>query len=237
MRLADFESLVRRLSSEVPSDFLEGIAEVSVSPKSVPHPTRAEIYTLGECIPLPAPAGTPSGAVQSRVVLYHGSFVNLARLNPDFDWRAEAWETLTHELRHHVEWRAHAPALEAYDRAVEQNFARQEGEAFDPGFYLDGDSPVPGVYEVDGDYFLDQVVRTPPAELELDWHGVRYRATAPKGLRLPAFLAIEGALEPPPGELVLVLRRKPRLTDLFRPAEPFAAVVPVSPVPATPGRN
>ena len=125
-----------------------------MSPKSVPHPTRAEIYTMGECIPLPAPAGTPAGAVQSRVVLYHGSFVNLARLDPDFDWRTEAWETLTHELRHHVEWRAHAPALEAYDRAVEQNFARQEGESFDPGFYLDGDSPVPGVYEVDGDYFI-----------------------------------------------------------------------------------
>ena len=58
MRLSDFESLVRRLSSEVPPDFLEGVAEVAVSPKSVPHPTRAEIYTMGECIPLPAPAGT-----------------------------------------------------------------------------------------------------------------------------------------------------------------------------------
>src|SRR5712692_2728789 len=64
-----------------------------------------------------------------------------ARLDPDFDWREEAWETLTHELRHHVEWRARAPGLEAYDRAVEANFARQEGERFDPALYLDGDSP------------------------------------------------------------------------------------------------
>jgi zinicin-like metallopeptidase len=230
MRLSDFESLIRRLSSEVPPDFLEGVAEVAVSPKSVPHPTRAEIYTMGECIPLPAPAGTPTGAVQSRVVLYHGSFVNLARLDPDFDWRTEAWETLTHELRHHVEWRAHAPTLEAYDRAAEQNFARQEGESFDPGFYLDGDSPVPGVYEVDGDYFIDHVVRTPPAELQVEWHGARYQAPRPAGLHLPAFLTIEGVVEPPPGELLLVLRRKPRLTDLFRAAEPFTAVVPVTAV-------
>jgi len=85
------------------------------------------------------------------------------------------------------------------------------------------------VYEVDGDYFLDHVVRIPPAEVKLDWHGGRYRAPAPAGLRLPAFLAIEGVLEPPPGELVLVLRRKPRLTDLFRRGETFAAAVTVAP--------
>ena len=232
MRFSDFDALVRRLSSELPADFLEGVTEIVASPKSVPHPTRADIYTLGECIPLPAPAGEPAGGVQSRIVLYHGSFQNLARLDPDFDWRAETWDTLTHEVRHHVEWRARAPALEAYDRAVEQNFARDEGEPFDPAFYLDGDSPVAGVYEVEGDYFLDRVVRAPPAELELDWHGARYRAPAPAGLWLPAFLTIEGVAEPPPGDLVLVLRRKPRLTDLFRPGETFTAVVAVTPVSA-----
>lgn len=225
MRLADFEALVRRLSADIPPAFFDGIAEVAVSPKSVPHPTRAEIYTLGECIPLPAPEGSPAKAIQSRIVLYHGSFAKLARLDAGFDWREEAWETLTHELRHHVEWRAHAPALEAYDRAAEQNFARQEGERFDPGFYLDGESPAEGVYEVDGDFFLDRVVRTPPASLDFDWHGERYRAPTPPGLALPAFLTIEGVGEPPPGELVLVLRRKPRLLDLVRPVVPFVATV------------
>jgi hypothetical protein len=225
VRLSDFESLVHRLSSDVPPAFFDGVAEVVVSPKSVPHPTRAEIYTLGECIPLPAPDGAPAGAIQSRIVLYHGSFVKLARLDPDFDWREEAWETLTHELRHHVEWRARAPGLEAYDRAVEANFARQEGERFDPAFYLDGDSPADGVYEVDGDYFLERVVRTPPSTLELAWHGERYHAPAPAGLSLPAFITVEGVTEPPPGDLVLVLRRKPRLTDLFRPVELFTATV------------
>ena len=62
MRLSDFESLIRRLSSEVPPDFLEGIAEVAVSPQSVPHPTRAEIYTMGECIPLPVGDAGRGGA-------------------------------------------------------------------------------------------------------------------------------------------------------------------------------
>jgi hypothetical protein len=229
MRLADFEALVRRLTAEVPPAFFEGVAEVVVSPKSVPHPTRADIYTLGECIPLPAPEGASAGATQSRIVLYHGSFVKLARLDPEFDWREEAWETLTHELRHHVEWRARAPALEAYDRAAEENFARQEGERFDTAFYLDGDSPAEGVYEIDGDFFLDRVVRARPASLELDWHGERYRAPIPPALTLPAFLTIDGVTEPPPGDLVLVLRRRPRITDLFRRAEPFLATVRVTP--------
>ena len=54
MRLSDFEAMVRRLADEVPADFLEGIAEIAVSPLSVTHTERAEIYTLGECIPLPS---------------------------------------------------------------------------------------------------------------------------------------------------------------------------------------
>jgi hypothetical protein len=237
MRLSDFEALVHRLVSEVPADFLDGVADVAVSPKSIPHPTRAEIYTMGECIPLPTPVGAPADVVQSRVVLYHGSFVQLARLDPDFDWRTEAWETLTHELRHHVEWRAHDRALEAYDDAAEQNFARQEGERFDPGFHLGGESPAPGVYEVDGDYFLDQVVGSVPSELRLSWHGSSYRAPTPAGLDLPAFLTIEGLAEPPPGDLVLVLRRKPRVIDLFRRGKPFTAVVSVTPVADAPAQR
>lgn len=229
MRFSDFDVLVRRLSADLPSHFLDGIAGIVVSPGSVPHPTRADIYTMGECIPLPAPAGEPAGGVQSRIVLYHGSFQQLARLDPDFDWRAEAWETLTHELRHHVEWRARAPALEDYDRAVEQNFARHDAEPFDPGFYLDGASRAPGVFEVDGDYFLDRVVRKAPPELLLDWHGRRYAVASPPGLTLPAFLTIEGVEEPPPGDLVLVLRTKPRVRDLFRQGAVFITVVTVRP--------
>jgi hypothetical protein len=232
MRLSDFDSMVQRMSAELPADFLDGVVAIEVSHGSVPHPTRADIYTLGECVPLPAPDGGRTDAVQSRIVLYHGSFQALARLDPEFDWREEAWETLTHEVRHHVEWRARAPALEAYDEAVEANFARYEGEPFDPLFFLDGDAPAPDVYEVDGDYFLDRVVRHPPRRVELDWHGVRYAGAAPDALTLPALLTIEGVEEPPPGDLVLVLRRKARLTDLFRPASLLQATVRVTRAPA-----
>lgn len=214
MRRADFEALVRRLASEIPSEFLDGILEVTVSPRSLPHPTRGEIWTLGECIPV---AGE-GGEVQSRVVLYHGSFAALAQQAPDFDWVHEARETLQHELRHHLEWRAHRAELEALDEAAEQNFARLDGEPFDAGFFLQGELVVPGVYRVEDDWFLDHEVRSVPARIPFTWHGRPYVAAVPDGVTLPAFLTVTGLGDPPPGDVILAFRRPAGLLDLLRAA-------------------
>jgi zinicin-like metallopeptidase len=224
MRLSDFEAMVRRFADEVPADFLQGIAEIAVSPRTVPHADRAEVYTLGECIPLPS-SDPASEGIQSRIVLYHGSFAALARLDPDFDWRAEAWETLTHELRHHLEWRARAPALEAFDHAVEQNFARQDGEPFDPLFYLDGEPAGTDAWRVEEDVFLDRLVGEIPSRVKVQWRGRLYEVQPPPDAALPAFLTLEGLSEPPEGDVVLVLRRKPGLRDLLRPSAPTQATV------------
>jgi hypothetical protein len=223
MRFSDFESMVRRLSQEVPASFFEGVAEVVVSPRTVPHPARPEVFTLGECIPIPAAEGAASHETQSRIVLYHGSFLALSRIQEDFDWRAEAWETLTHELRHHLEWRARAPDLENFDWAVEQNFARHEGEAFDPAFYLEGQSLGPDQYRVDEDIFLDRVVDQLPSEVDIEWAGQTYSVPIPPDAALPCFVELSGVAAPPTGELVLVLRRRAGLLDLFRPAKVSAA--------------
>ena len=225
MRLSDFQTLVSRLSAEVPAEFLDGISEITVSPRTVPHPTRAEIFTLGHCIPFHAGETGAVDEIQSRVVLYHGSFLALAELDPDFKWREEAWETLTHELRHHLEWRAREGALEAFDEAAEENFARSDGEPFDPLFHLGGEVVAEGVYQVDDDFFLDQVVRRLPPILEFGWHGRRYQAAAPAGATLPAFLTVEGVADPPPGELVLVLRRRTGLLNFLRQGEPYCGTV------------
>ena len=225
MRLSDFETMVRRIADEVPSEFVRGIAEVAVSPRTVPHPERAEIYTLGECIPMPAGEAASSEGIQSRIVLYYGSFAALARLQDGFDWREEAWETLTHELRHHLEWRARAPRLEAFDRAVEQNFARQDGETFDPLFYLDGEPAGEAAFRVEDDVFLDRVMTESPSVATVQWRGRWYRVDLPAEATLPAFLTLDGVAEAPAGELVLVLRRKPGLRDLLRPRPPLQATV------------
>jgi hypothetical protein len=220
MRRSDFESMVRGMTKELPSEYFDGVVAVDVSPKTVPHPTRPEIFTLGECIPLPTGPDAGEEGVQSRIVLYHGSFQELARVEAGFDWRGEAWETLTHELRHHIEWRARRGDLEAFDQAAEQNFARLDGEPFDPLFYLDGELVAPGWYQVDDDRFLDLNVREIPATVEFAWHGSAYRLPVPAGTTLPVFLTVEGVEDPPPGELVVVLRKPPRFWDLFRRSPP-----------------
>src|ERR1043166_7530852 len=89
MRFSDFETMVSRLAADIPEEFLDGIAEIVVSPRTVPHPERDEVWTLGECVPIPGDDGNPRH-VQSRVVLYHGSFQALARDTVGFDWQAEA---------------------------------------------------------------------------------------------------------------------------------------------------
>jgi len=221
MEFREFERLVRRLAREIPAEYLDGIAAIDVSPKTVPHPVRADVYTMGECIPLHG----DGDEVLSRVVLYHGSFRAIAGLHGDFAWREEAWETLTHELRHHLEWRANADALEAFDWAAEQNFARQEGQPFDPLFFLSGEGVDADVYRIDDDVFLDRAVRARPGELEITWHGRHYRVVVPER-DLPLFLTLEGLRDPPPGDVVLVLRRGGRLRDLLRrPAAPSQAEV------------
>jgi hypothetical protein len=214
VKLEAFRALVRALAADVPEEYFDGVLEVEVSPRTLAHPTRAGIYTMGECVPVTG--GGAEGPVQSRVVLYHGSFAALAREGPGFDWRTEARETLWHELRHHLEWRADTSALEAFDRAAEHNFARVDGETFDPLFYLDGDSPVADVYQVDDDWFYDLVVRRPVREVTFVWHGRRYAVQVPEGVVPPCYLMVAGVDEPPEGDLVLSLRPKPRLLDLFR---------------------
>jgi hypothetical protein len=234
VRLDDFRRLVQRLVAEVPREYLEGVVAVDVSAKTVPHPVHGDVYTLGECIPLEWSG--PGAELQSRVVLYHGSFAALARRGA-FDWRAEAWETLVHELRHHLEWRANSDALAAYDWAADENFKRRAGRPFDPAFYRAGEAVARGVYRVDDDVFIELGRRARPgAEAEFVWHGRRYRtAPLPPATRAGAFLTVRGLAEPPPGDLVLVLPPPPRralaqLLHLGRPRPPAAAVVTARPL-------
>ncbi len=219
MRLDDFRQLVARLLKDVPPAYLEGVVAVEVSPKTVPDPVRGDVYTLGECIPLEW-SGTGAD-LQSRVVLYHGSFAALGRRG-DFDWREEAWETLAHELRHHLEWRANAGALEAYDWAAGENFERQGARPFDPVFYRSGEAVAPAVYKIDDDVFIETAGAGARGQragggVVIVWHGRRYRVPVPAvDRRATVFLTLAGLSEPPPGEVILVLPRVPSLLDLFR---------------------
>jgi Zincin-like metallopeptidase len=216
LKFADFRTMVDALARDVPAEFQDGIVAIEASSKAVPDPVRAGVYTLGECIPL---EWSGNGAnLQSRIVLYHGSFAALARPHAGAaEWRKEAWDTLTHELRHHLEWRADVSALEAYDWATDENFARGDGQLFDPTFYRAGEQLAPGVYQVDADVFIEQRAGgRGKGDRVIAWHGRRYRVPMPPGIQPPLFVTLDGLLTPPAGDVVLVVLKRSSLLDLFR---------------------
>lgn len=178
------------------------------------------MYTLGECVP--ELSGSDEGArLRSLILLHYGSFAALARISRGFDWRREAWDTLTHELRHHLEWRARVPDLEKLDDAIEANYARQTGRTFPPLFFRDGEVLAAGVTRVEDDVFLDVALgarewkRAARAERSIAWHGREYRVLLPAVLPDVLFLTLEGARPAPAGDLVLVIRRRPGARDLW----------------------
>jgi hypothetical protein len=211
MRLSQFEVMVRRMADEIPRGYMDGVAAIEVSPRAVPDPVSAGVYTLGECIPV----HSDDRDVVSRIVLYHGSFEALAAGRDDFDWRVEAWDTLTHELRHHLEWRADTDRLGEYDWSADQNFRRHEDKAFDPLFYRSGEEVARSVYRVEGDVFLERLVSRVPDVVEVEWHGGRYSVAVPKATP-PLYLVLDGLHPAPSGDVVLVLLRRARVWDVFR---------------------
>jgi hypothetical protein len=176
------------------------------------HPTLPDVFTMGECLTedhLSDFSGPDT--TRSTIVLYWGSFAELARRDETFDWGEELWETLTHELRHHLESLARDEALEGVDYAADETFKRDEGLAFDPWYYQRGDDLGGGVYRVEKAFYLEQVwdpeafarART----IEFPWRGGRYRVPRPEELGDIHFVMIED-LEKAPGTLELVLVRR-----------------------------
>ncbi|MGH7505187.1 MAG: metallopeptidase family protein [Longimicrobiales bacterium] len=99
-----FERHARSEWDRIPDRYREGIDGLVVERDAKPHPDAPDVYTLGECVTeaYPSDFGGPD-TIRSAVVLYYGSFLRLSRLDETFDWEEEVWETLTHELQHHLE--------------------------------------------------------------------------------------------------------------------------------------
>ena len=211
MEFSEFERRASRVWEEIPAQFRSGVDGLVIERSSRPHPTLPEIYTLGECVTesYPSDFGGPD-TTRSVLVLYFGSFRELAELDAEFDWRYEIWETVTHELRHHLEWLAAEDALEDVDYAVDENFKRLQDEPFDPFFYRYGEEIAPAVFEADRDVFLEMEwdrESRPGPRVEFAWHGRRYSVHLPAELGDLTFLQIIGGVDTGSAELCLVLVR------------------------------
>lgn len=128
MTYEEFQRLVAEMVDEVPPEFMRGLQGVHVLPQAKPEEGFDEdVYRMGEYLD-PGPdsfLGGPEG-LGRHVALYYGSFRAIAEADPDFDWEEEAWETLTHELRHHVESLAGEDLLVQEDVERGREFGRRE---------------------------------------------------------------------------------------------------------------
>ena len=80
---------------EIPEAFREGVVAREVETGAPEHPGLPGIWTMGECLTEEWPDGTGGLAdTQSRIVLYHGSFRNIARDDPAFDTLPEFYQWL-----------------------------------------------------------------------------------------------------------------------------------------------
>ncbi len=104
MTFERFQALLEEMIDEIPNEFLEGLQGIHALPEVRLEPDFHDVYRMGEYLD-PGPESFLGGSdgLGRHVALYYGSFEQIAEDDPDFDWEDELWETLTHELRHHVE--------------------------------------------------------------------------------------------------------------------------------------
>jgi predicted Zn-dependent protease with MMP-like domain len=128
MTFQAFQSTVDEMIADIPEEFLKDLQGVHVFEQTKPEADLAGVYRLGEYLN----PGTPSflgghTGLGRHIALYYGSFVALARFDSHFDWEEQIWETLTHELQHHVESLAGDATLVGEDRRRDALFRKRLG--------------------------------------------------------------------------------------------------------------
>jgi len=218
MTFEEFEAEAYRMWDEIPEEYREGIDGIVVKREAEEHPDHDDYYTMGMCFTEPYPSDYMGPeSTRSILVLYYGSFAGVADGDPDFPWAEELWETITHELRHHLEFLAEDDALEGVDHALEQTFLRGKGHDFDPWYFQSGLPLAPSVYRVEYDVYIERRWRgdSPPATIEFEWDGKRWSVPTPSEPGDLHFVQLDD-LDAGGGRFELVLVRDRGLVDRLR---------------------
>lgn len=213
MTFEEFERHARDVFEEIPEIYRRGIDGLTVRREAPAHPELPGIYTLGECLTETHLSDFGSAeTTRSVIALYWGSFRALAQKDPDFDWEGEIWETLTHELRHHLESLAGDDALEGLDYAADEMFKRFEGQDFDPWYYQHGDLVAPGTYRVERSLYVEQEWTDADFEradsITFELEGTTWRIPRPDELGDVHFVLVHGRPEEKDEVEVVLVRRR-----------------------------
>lgn len=195
MRYDEFVRRATEIWNEIPAEFREGVDGLVVEKDASSHPDMPDVYTLGECATevFLSDYGGPD-TTRSHLLLYHGSFRRLAKLDADFDWESELWETIHHELQHHLESLANDDGLVDMDYAVDEGFKRDRGDPFDPAFYQSGEDLGDGWYRVEEDLYLERQRPEAGGDIAFELNGEGYAVRLPEEAGDTAFLDVVSGL-------------------------------------------
>lgn len=246
MDLATFERRALAYWNAIPARYREGVSQVVVEHDAFQDPeTFGEGWLYGMCEADPVVSVVPDAPVVSRIRLFYGSFVEIAAdEGPDFDWEEELWETLRHELQHHLEWRAGGDEMGEEEELERENERRMNGEPFQVGYHRAGLALGRGAYLADDTLFVETAL-SPDAwaalahdGLAVTWDGqaLSVPPVPPELLEgdvlyLPVDEALLARFGPLPwGDACLVATRRPAATAWFtadrgRPSLPDAGFV------------
>ena len=197
MTFDEFSRAAQEAFQKIPEMYREGIEGVTTVEAAEIHPELPDVVTLGECLTQAYHSDWQGpDTTRSQVVLYYGSFCQVAQDDPDFDWEGELRETLTHELKHHLESLADEDALEAMDYAVDEAFKREQDEPFDPWYFQWGEPLGEGMYRVDDEVYVERGFSSAEfddlEEIDFTWEGRNYRIPRPEKLGDVHFVVVEG---------------------------------------------
>lgn len=127
MSYDEFQAAVEEMIDDIPARFLKGLQGVHVLKEAHPEEDYQDVWRLGEYLdPGPEDFLGAGEGLGRHIALYYGSFQKIAESDPSFDWEDEIWETLTHELRHHVESLAGEMGLVLDDERRAEEFDPQD---------------------------------------------------------------------------------------------------------------
>ncbi len=174
MDLQTFERRALELWASIPERFRDGVTAFIVEPGTYDMGRTADDFALGLCESDEVMAQIPGAPLCSQIRIFYGTFVDAAADDPDWDWEEELWETIRHELQHHLEHRAGVDPLGDEDEVEVQNQLRIDGEDFTPFFHRGGVPLDRGVFLAGGDLFIEVKLKK-QAWFSLAEHGVEHR--------------------------------------------------------------
>jgi hypothetical protein len=123
-----FQQTTQEMMAEIPEEFTQGLQGLHIFQKTKAERDLPDVYRLGEYLD-PGPDQFLGGnqGLGRHIALYYGSFLTIAKGDSDLDWEEQLWETLTHELQHHVESLAGDRTLIDIDHRRNAEFRKRPG--------------------------------------------------------------------------------------------------------------